>query len=96
MDENHYPVRGPWTKSVSYSTLRVNHYVTKSEQEFQAKLARPRADVLARPRLLPSHLLARSPTEDARVEGPPDTSITIYVPALRDAVAKREGPAARR
>ena len=87
VDENHYPVKGPWTKSVSCSTLRINHYVTKSEQEFEAKRARPRADAgFAKPRMPASRVLARSAVENVGVEGPPDSSISVYLPALREAV----------
>ena len=89
VDENHYPVRGPWTKSVSCSTLRINHYVTKSEEEFEAKRARPRADAgFAKPRMPASRVLARSAVENVGVEGPPDTSISVYLPALREAVSR--------
>jgi hypothetical protein len=84
VDENGYPQKGPWTKSVSYSALRINHYVTKSEEELRAKLGAPRADTAVEPRHYLSHLL-----ENERVEGSPESSITIYLAALREAVAKR-------
>lgn len=40
VDENHFPIHGPQTKSVSFSRLRVNHYVTKSEAEARTKIGR--------------------------------------------------------
>jgi hypothetical protein len=89
VDENGYPVKGVWTKSVSNSALRINHYVTKSEEELRAKLAGPRADAVDTPRHYLARLLADSPGENEHVEGTPESSITIYLPALREAVAKR-------
>jgi hypothetical protein len=40
VDENQRPIEGPRfsvTESVSYSKLRINHYVSKSEEEFRRK-----------------------------------------------------------
>jgi hypothetical protein len=88
VDENRYPVRGPWTKSVSHSNIRINHYLTKSEQEFDAKRATPRSDT-DKPRMPASRLFARSAVEGDGVEGPPDSSISVYLPALREAVRRR-------
>jgi hypothetical protein len=81
VDENGHPQKGPWTKSVSYSALRINHYVTKSEEELRAKLGAPRADTAEEPRHYLSDLLA--------VEGSPESSITIYLAALREAMSRR-------
>jgi len=50
VDENHHPVEGrrgsPYSKTdeVSFERLRVNHYVTKSEEELRRKQMRPRVD----------------------------------------------------
>ena len=44
VDENKQPVEGVRTETVSISRLRVNHYLTKSEQEWRTKYSRPRAD----------------------------------------------------
>jgi len=89
VDENGHPQKGPWTKSVSYSALRINHYVTKSEEELRAKLGAPRADTAKEPRHYLSDLLAGNPGENEHVEGFPESSIAIYLSALREAVAKR-------
>jgi Glycosyltransferase family 92 len=85
VDENGHPVRGNWTKSVSYSALRINHYVTKSEEELRAKLTLPRADNAPEPRDYLHRLLAagKEPAQNF-----PESSIAIYLPALREAVAK--------
>jgi len=40
VDENGYPVVGGWTKSVTGSLLRLNHYVTKSVAEHRLRRAR--------------------------------------------------------
>src|SRR5207247_1333277 len=39
VDENRYPIGGGATTYVSSSRLRVNHYLSKSEEEFRSKLA---------------------------------------------------------
>ncbi len=44
VDENHHPIVGATTMFRSFSRLRVNHYHTRSEQEFREKLSRPRPD----------------------------------------------------
>ena len=40
VDENHYPIQGGPTKSVSFDRLRINHYFTKSVEEFRGALAK--------------------------------------------------------
>jgi hypothetical protein len=92
VDEHRYPVRGPWTKSVSCAVLRINHYVTKSEQEFEAKQVRPRSDgTTPLRRMSVARVLERSPgASEAGEEGPPDAAIAVHLPALREAVARRE------
>jgi hypothetical protein len=44
VDENHHPILGATTMFNSFSRLRVNHYYTRSEQEFLEKLSRLRPD----------------------------------------------------
>jgi hypothetical protein len=41
IDENHYPIHGVRSKSVSFSRLRINHYLTKSKEEARTKVDRP-------------------------------------------------------
>jgi hypothetical protein len=44
VDENEHPVTGPTNDSAPFEKLRVNHYTTKSESEFRAKLEKWRSD----------------------------------------------------
>jgi hypothetical protein len=44
VDENHYPILGATMGFNSFSRMRINHYYTRSEEEFREKLARPRPD----------------------------------------------------
>jgi hypothetical protein len=81
VDENHYPTQGSHTKSTSFSRLRVNHYVTKSDEEARTKLGRPEEW---------KHSLAwRSTNLEDRFPQEEDRTITSYIPALRAALAKR-------
>jgi hypothetical protein len=76
------PIEGPdfaFTESSSYSLLRVNHYWSKSEEEFRAKSRRPRADtglLKGLPGKLPS-------PEPGSIR---DTEILDYLPALKKAM----------
>jgi hypothetical protein len=78
VDENHYPIHGFFTKSVSASRLRINHYVTKSDEEARAKLGRP-------PEWLDSRAWRATRFED-RFPQERDEVITRYVPAVRAAL----------
>jgi hypothetical protein len=78
VDENHYPVHGAQTKSVSFARLRVNHYVTKSEEEAEAKLGAP-------PHFLRKWRGARLEDEFPRR---PDDAIAPYVVQVREALAR--------
>jgi glycosyl transferase family 92 len=81
VDENQWPVRGWFTKSVSFSRLRVNHYWSKSEDEWQRKLQLWEA----RGQRRHSHVFgALKEKMSARL----DETIRIYVPALRAKVRK--------
>jgi hypothetical protein len=44
VDENHYPIYGATREFNSFSRLRINHYYTRSEEEFREKVSRPRPD----------------------------------------------------
>jgi hypothetical protein len=65
------------------SLLRINHYITKSVEEYMTKREQWEAAGLAR----------RPPTAQfvERLSGEQDEAITMYVPALREALAKRVG-----
>ena len=90
VDENHYPVGGSRTKSVSFSRLRINHYFTKSEEEFMRKLARRRAGGAAH---------APFDREEFRTAeertGEPDETILIYLDSLEEALGVGTGSASR-
>ena len=43
LDENGRTITGPFTETVSFSKIRINHYFGKSLEEFKAKRARGRA-----------------------------------------------------
>jgi Glycosyltransferase family 92 len=79
VDELKRPITGPefaFTESPSWSLLQVNHYWTKSEEEFSEKLADPRGDTgTFRP------AIAAQPG-DSR-----DDTILMYLPALKAALA---------
>jgi hypothetical protein len=80
VDENHYPISGLVTTYISSARLRINHYFTRSEDEFRAKLARARADTgTLRGSLDVDHLTRPK-------FGAKDEAILSYLPALRDAV----------
>ena len=73
-----------FTESFSAERLRINHYATKSAEEWDAKLALPRPDTgTDRPQGARDRLLERL---DAV---PDDQAIMRYVPALREALASR-------
>jgi hypothetical protein len=88
VDENKLPVKGGKTDRASISRLRINHYMTKSEQELREKWAQPRPDT-------------GGPRDQARMpldgyNAIPDPVILDYVPALRRALAARGAPTSNR
>jgi hypothetical protein len=70
-----------------FESLRINHYWTKSEDEFKEKLSRPWAHT-GKPSGTPFER-ARTLTGDGF--GVSDEAILQYLPALRDALAVRAG-----
>jgi hypothetical protein len=92
VDENHRPIVGrPNTRSffsmtdeVSFSRLRLNHYATKSEEEFRRKLARVRADD-GQPRDWSEAQIARRMRALDEVD---DRTIQMHLPALREELAR--------
>jgi hypothetical protein len=91
VDELGYPVHGvARTKSVSMSRLRINHYQTKSEEEFRRKCRRPRAKE-GRFEPWPNFEAMR---REERAIGSRDEAILKYLPSLREALARAEAPGA--
>jgi hypothetical protein len=91
VDENHYPIAEHFKKSVTASRIRINHYGTKSRQEWQEKMKTPhpqpaRPDT---PRTISIDYLDGIATTR-------DETILTYVPALREALARAPLSAARR
>ena len=73
-----------WTDEVSFERLRVNHYVTRSEQEYVAKLSTTAADMGPRGELTPVQLANRLRALD-EVE---DRAIGEHLPKLRKVLAQ--------
>ena len=87
VDENHQPVDGErlgQTDEVSFAKLRINHYVTKSEEEFEQKRTRVRVDN-GRPRQFTDGQIERILRVTNAVE---DRSIHVHLPALKEALAQ--------
>jgi hypothetical protein len=80
VDERHYPVIGVRSKSPTFSKLRINHYVTKSEAEAQLKVGRGEG-------WEHSQRWRASRLEDSYPQHT-DRAITAYVPALKEALAQ--------
>jgi hypothetical protein len=78
--ENKEPLRGSLTKSVSVDLLRINHYVTRSQEERDRKNAGP--DVLRGGR----RDLPKARERDKMLNDEEDTTILRYSPALREAL----------
>jgi hypothetical protein len=81
VDENHYPIHGTHSKSVSFSRFRLNHYVTKSEEEARGKLGRPDEWV-------DSRQWRSTMVEDAYPKER-DEAAARYVPGVKAALAAR-------
>jgi len=90
VDENHRPIdtKRSRTEEVSFAKLRVNHYWTKSEEEFQRKLARPRVDN-GRLRNVTERQARRMIEMTNAVEV---RTIQMHLPALKEALAGRNRP----
>ena len=93
VDENHRPVDArpgsplSMTDEVSFERLRVNHYVTKSEEELRRKHARVRVDN-GQLRPYSDGLIARTLAALDQVE---DRAIQRHLPALRAELARVGG-----
>jgi Glycosyltransferase family 92 len=87
VDENHQPVTGlSRTDEVSFAKLRLNHYATKSEEEYRERLKRVRVDN-GLPRDFSEQQIARMMKVTNAVE---DRTIQMHLPALKEALAERQ------
>ncbi len=77
-----------WTEGVSVGKLRINHYWSKSEEEFRQKIARGRSDIDAVRKF--EEFGRRDPYLNSEI----DSCIVQYLPALRAALRHREAQAA--
>jgi hypothetical protein len=89
VDENGKPITGPpfsSTNEVSFERLRVNHYATKSEEEFRGKLDRGHADATP-PK---SQLMDEDDIRNrfALLDKVTDTTIQMYLPDLKRALGE--------
>lgn len=84
VDENERPIEKWFPEEVTFSKFQINHYLTKSEQEYALKLTRQRAD---------SGELRNWDRDATKLTGKDtDEAIARYVPALREALAERGYP----
>jgi hypothetical protein len=80
VDERKRPIAGPepaFSETPSVELLRINHYTTKSEEEFLRKRGRDRGDTGA-----------RYPIKPPRHGDVRDETIQMYLPALRSALSQ--------
>ena len=86
MDENHEPIPAKRGRSITPTPtrerLRINHYTTKSEEEWRVKLAGDGA-FFGTPRQTYMPELPNLTFNDE-----PDDTIQVYLPALRSAMAE--------
>jgi hypothetical protein len=88
--ENKEPLRGSLTQSVSVDLLRINHYMTRSQEERDLKNTGP--DVLKGGR----RHLPKAGERDKVLNDEEDTTILRYAPALREALGMPPGDAGPR
>jgi hypothetical protein len=97
VNENARAITGPpfsLTEDVSFARLRVNHYATKSEEEYRRKLARGPADsTVPKSELLTEAGISRRLEKLDEVS---DDAIQIYLPSLRKALENIETTSGRR
>jgi hypothetical protein len=92
VDEHHRPIEAKpgsglsMTDENSVSRLRINHYATRSDEEFRRKLARVRVDN-GRPWNFTEAQIARRLKVLDQAE---DRTIQMYLPALRSELARVE------
>jgi hypothetical protein len=84
VDENGEKIRGPKTEALSCSKLRINHYITRSQEERDRKLAGPVA-FTGKPK--PA---VKAQERDKMLNDVVDETIQMYLPQLRAALADLE------
>jgi hypothetical protein len=84
--ENKEPLRGSLTEAVSVELLRVNHYITRSQEERDAKIAG------LNPWVGGDRHLPKAKERDKMLNDEEDTTILRYAPALREAMGLSEVP----
>jgi hypothetical protein len=96
VNENHEPMTGALGRVVPhihenpvFERLRLNHYVTKSKEERRAKLARPIA--FNGKFKNAEHVMKR----DVELNQVRDETILMYLPALKEELARLPAPAAQ-
>ena len=90
VNENHEPMPHPHlNRDISFERLRVNHYVTKSKEERARKLARP---VAFNGKMKNAEGVMKKDLELNQVR---DETILMYLPALKEALARLPAPAAQ-
>jgi Glycosyltransferase family 92 len=88
--ENREPIRASLTESVSVDLLRINHYMTRSQEERNRKNVGP--DVLRGGR----RHLPKAAKRDKMLNDEEDTTILRLAPALREALGMPPGEAGPR
>jgi hypothetical protein len=74
------------TATVSFELLRINHYMTRSVEEFRRKLERPSADTGRTKGLTESQVIRRMRNLDQQR----DDAILVHLPALQQELARVE------
>jgi len=89
VDENRYPIGEGYTKTVSRTRLQLNHYMTKSLEEWRVRSMRARP-ALERRKGTPLRRPFNPEVMEARERlGVRDEAILRYVPALKEALSRR-------
>jgi hypothetical protein len=98
VDENRNPLDTPprsLTKQVSFSLLRVNHYWTRSAEEWARKLENVDAHTGVRRHDYEPKALGDLAKLDQKLDEHHDETITMYAPALREALGMEPAGATR-
>jgi hypothetical protein len=85
VDENGFPVLEMMTKSASFELLRMNHYFVRSEEDALTKLGRRGSGRAGEAKTQLEELRRREQESGVR-----DETIIRYVPAVREALARRQ------
>jgi hypothetical protein len=94
VDENHRPVEQMTTDSLSFEKLRINHYFTRSKDEFREKFRTVRADTGLQRR--PPDRPLNVERMDSVLSEKRDELLVPYAPRVRAALERVEALGARR